>query len=534
MTELHLLAGNKLFDDYRAIFKKEIISEFNLYIDKLISSINPETKILFLSCFHRNTYTSSIFEKIEQLFIFKKFKNDFPNAIFYIYDQEIHQILQDKKYDKKIILRNKLNFNFLKKLRFITFLIFQKLFYFLLPDNKVVNSRNKIFLEIFENGNNDSDIGSHYYPNLSENINTSDGDSISFIIGLIQFNNPSHFFKLKNKITNSKFNCIFPDKEYGATTFFEYLNLCNRAYKSCLNAPFFLGYQTRKIIQAAILTEKFSRGSFNAFVRYMHFKRSNFYDQDSTLVVWNENHGFDKAASLALKDRKIKFKLVGHQGFPPSFEKNCDHASSIDVRNHLTPKKVFQMVVNKNFNGISYLQAPAFRFYKLYEEKEAESKDTSILIALPLTSDYLVIERLVDLSKRLKKNGFKIHFKLHPFQQSNHKSLVKKEFDVISSQDEYNKVLSSSLLLISSGLTNMYYESFFYGTSCINFIDSHHKSGHLLSGSGHYHETNDVNLIINKAKSASRISNDVIENYTNFFLKPNSDNIQNFLKRIRD
>ena len=123
--------------------------------------------------------------------------------------------------------------------------------------------------------------------------------------------------------------------------------------------------------------------------------------------------------------------------------------------------------------------------------------------------------------------------KIHPLQSKVHVKIIRDNCNVIEDISEFYDFIKSSSVFISSGLTNMYYESFFLGRNSINLSGNGINSYKFLMDTGFFHETGSFEKIKSIADLKQTIPEKIIRKYLGFFIEPNSDNIQSFLRDIK-
>ena len=248
--------------------------------------------------------------------------------------------------------------------------------------------------------------------------------------------------------------------------------------------------------------------------------------------MWHENHGLDKATCLANSFREEKINILGHQGFPPSSEKNCDRPSKIEIEKNLAPKRVYKLILSENNPYQEEMKAPAFRFHRIFGNFNKIDYGNSVAIAFPLTSKKETIEEIIKINNQFQDNSYDVKVKIHPLQSKEHVKIIKNNCNIIEDISEFYDFIRSSSVFISSGLTNMYYESFFLGRNSINLSGNGMNSYKFLMDTGFFHETSSFEEIKSIADLNQTVPEEIIRKHLGFFIEPNSDNIQSFLKDI--
>ena len=329
----------KFFSDCLQRNNLEFIQFINDYIDNLINISTSEETPLFLSTFHRNTFTSSLILELEQLFVISKISAKSSHNKFFTDSIDVFNILNERKYN--VIFTGRPRKKFFQRFRFVLFHLIQKILTKTFIKNSTsAGEKGDVIFEVFENCKDNAPIGSHYYPQL---LNSKfKATKIKFLVSLLDFNATTKLFTLRKKIKDSKIPIIITDFKYSFNSVWDFWGVINEYIRNMHKAPKFCGFETKILLKNKLNLEKFSRSSFNAFLRFNHIKKSNEYD-NSALVVWNENHSLDKAACLGNSLRKNKIKIVGYQGFSPSVEKNYEHPTRTDLEKNIAPYEVYKI-----------------------------------------------------------------------------------------------------------------------------------------------------------------------------------------------
>ena len=139
---------------------------------------------------------------------------------------------------------------------------------------------------------------------------------------------------------------------------------------------------------------------------------------------------------------------------------------------------------------------------------------------------------MLALNDFLCKQGYKVFSKIHPLENEINSDRIKQRTNAIGNIIDFYKLISSSTLLISSGLTNMYFESFCLGRYSINYREGTAINKHFLNESNFYKETYSFAEIKKIADAKITVPKDIIQEYLGLFIEPNFDNIQKFLSDI--
>ena len=133
-------------------------------------------------------------------------------------------------------------------------------------------------------------------------------------------------------------------------------------------------------------------------------------------------------------------------------------------------------------------KGPAFRFEKLFKKKNYQKPRKTMYCISPLGTNNKIIDDLLTLNDFLCKKGYKVFSKIHPLENEINSDRIKQRTNAIGNIIDFYKLISSSTLLISSGLTNMYFESFCLGRYSINYRKAAINK-HFLNESNFYKET---------------------------------------------
>tara|TARA_X000000950_G_scaffold215103_1_gene258872 strand:+ start:25964 stop:27535 length:1572 start_codon:yes stop_codon:yes gene_type:complete len=506
---------------------KKIVDLFNNYINELYSLNNLNDLSLISSLTQRNTFTSKLFPYIERIFVLNQLKLLGRHDVKHIQSTEL--------------LKQKITFSL--KLKFYFFLIFWSIAKNFLPKNNELNKyKNDLFLEIFENGSKGSDLGSHYYPNLSEKIAFSQ-NKICYLINALNINSFGDVIRLRKKIVRSNFDYIFYDVELKFRDICKYFKDCEDASKNYVNIPNFLGINMRPIFTRILEEEKYSRTNLFAHFKYRKFLDDDAYSQQSTILLWNENHAYDRALCLANKRRQKKLNLVGHAGYIESKEKNCLTITRYERVNGVVPNKVFKLFKTKD--DIKSYQAPAFRYDTFFNDIELTEPKENVVIAFPLAKYQMNLMKLIETAQKLKDLNINFEYKFHPLQTYEQKKLIKQLLSQAPSNEKLASLLAKSKILISSGLSGVYLDAFFFLTPSINLTVNKNIDNNIFVNPALFTRKDQRNFeqfyfIADKFSTVKKlvdnppiISFESKNNLKNAFINPDSSNIMAFFNDVK-
>lgn len=511
---------NQLSEEY----SKQIVESFNKYIDEIYSLNELDDLSLLSSVTQRNTFTSKLFPYINKIFVLNKLRT-----------------LENKESIDIQILKST-NIFFLK-IKFYFYILFWTLVTKIFPKKeKIKKYKNNLFIEIFENGDDKKELGTHYYPSLYKKL-FPETNNICFLINALNINSINGAYRLRKKLLNSNFDYIFYDAELDIGALNQYFNDCNQIKQSFINIPNFQGFDMKQVFKKILEEEKFSRTNLLANFKYHKFLKDEHYHKKSTILLWNENHSFDRALCLANKKRREKLNLVGHAGYIDSKEKNCLTITNHEKTHQITPKNIFKLV--KAESEVEYGHAPAFRYDSFFREEKLTKFKENITIAFPLPKNKLNIYRLVKIGQQLKELNIKFDYNFHPLLPLNYKKFIKKNLKQAPSNKKLENLLYRSKILISSGLSGVYLDAFFCGTPSINVTTNKNIDNALFlqpkefmhvnqrEFNQYYFVLDDFSKIKQLIDSPPIISMTQIKTLRKAFIKPTPSNIIGFFNDIK-
>lgn len=513
---------DKNFNQLSEEYSKQIVESFNQYITKLCSINNLDDISLISSVTQRNTYTSKLFPYIEKIYI-------------------LHKLGLTSEASNKHLYKNETTL--LKRVRFYFFTLFWVIVKNFLPKQKSKEQYdNELFLEIFENDDISKELGSHYYPNLIESLPLKQ-KKICFLINTLNINSLAGIIRLRKKLKRCHVDYILYDAELTLSDVHKYFKDCELTLNNFTNVPDFLGVDMKIILKKILKTEKYSRTNLFAYFKYRKFLSDNKYHKKSSLLLWNENHSFDRALCLANKRRRTKLNLVGHAGYIDSKEKNCLTVTEIEKNNQSVPKKVFTLC--KKNNDYESGHAPAFRYHSFFVKNKLKDAKENISIAFPLPKDDGSINRLLVLAQKLIQSGHKLNYRFHPIQAPVHKELIERTLKQPPSNEIISDFMKKSKILISSGLSGIYLDAFFCQTPSINLTSNMNIDNDIFANPGDftnedfreftqfYHISNDYEVIKKLVDNPPIITINDINYLRNAFIKPSPSNIMKFFEDIK-
>lgn len=517
------MKGYNSYTHLKNKYKQDTLNKFNKYIDS-IYELNNLSGVSFLSnILIRNTFVSKIFPIIE--------------------DINIRRISEKLKSEGKSVLplpsTRSIKTNMGAKMKFFLFLALQ-LFVNLLCQTRSKQSYNKsIFLEIFDGGD-PGELAKHYYPNLYKKLKVSLRNEIGYFINSYQINSPLNFINLIQKIKTADFASIFYDLEIKANHIKQYFKDSSKISSEFRNIPDFLGVDMRSYVKDVLESEIYSRTNFYAICKFYIFREDEKFKDGSVLVLWNENHAYDRAICLANSLRKVKIKLIGLQGFVEIPSKNCFNLSSYEKNNNLAPDRIYK--VCKKVVDTDSFHAPAFRHENFFDNQLAEKLGHKILVAFPLPPDDKAILNLVKIGESLISHGYQITYKMHPLQNKDHIRLIE---DRLKTFRKFNKD-EDIKVLITSGYSGIALDYFFKGIPIVNFSEnitnfdnnvlrdaSEYLKVQNNKGNDYYCETADPERVIDFINKLKPVSSTDIILLQRLFIKPDSVNIEEFFEDIK-
>ncbi|MBL6693296.1 MAG: hypothetical protein ISP94_00320 [SAR86 cluster bacterium] len=484
------------------------IIDFNKLLDMLLKQNKGLREWFFLPTFHKNTNTSTLFKPF-----LEKYKH-----------------IDNERYCSK-----QFNFKFFSSVKYIGKIIFfyigMSLFFLavkLLPRNKMKGG-NKVYFEVFEDGGN-MPIGYHNYPALINQDRVSLKPKISFLVNLLNIFSLRQILNIRLKTKKTKFHILFPEREMKFSDIFEFHCNINLLKSNLPSKLIFNDLNFKDLITNSLNKNMVSRSAFFGFLRKKYFDKHKKYFSETKLLLWNENHVYDRACCIAMNSEISN--VYGMQSFAPSYFKNCDTPSDIDVENSLCPKKIYRVFNTKQSNKIIYKKMPAFRLKEYFSSERKFKKENFVFFALPLLNPD--DERYTDLAllaKDLKEAGFNISVKFHPLQDESHKKLFlsfTNEINIVSSLTTH---LKHAKIVISTGLSTVYYESFFFGTVSVNFSNPSFKIDVDLP-EGAFFQTTSFKTILSIIDKKRDIHEKTIEEYLSQFINPSDENIKDFLNEV--
>lgn len=524
-----------LFKEKKILLSSKFLEYFNIYLEHLYESNNFSKEALLLPTLYTNTYVSSIFHDLKDLYTLKHLINEglkldkIITSNYYLCDA-----IKSDKFFQNINVEYKKNHYLskaIKVVKYFFFLFFVYIYSKFLPKNHLSLKKGKlIFLEIFlsKRPKNINDCISHYYPNILQNLSKDERDQIVLFPSFYNINSMSVVKTFAKVIKESKMNSYFSESHISIKKLFGPYIAAKKSVKDFKNIPTFLNMNLDGLLIDASNNSIYTRSSFYTFLRFSDLNNNKFTNNHK-FICWNENHGPDRAINLAF-DKKDSPEVVGHQGLMPSFLKNSYIPKNYEIKRNLWPNEVHTLFkLNISIPDINFKQAPAFRYADFFHRIKNYKKRNQIFIGLNLNDSEAMelLSLVIHLQKKIKG---KFIIRPHPLTLKSTLEYISKKLSfAVISEGDYKKDLAESRIFLSHGDTSLYLQSFFGGTVAINSSLDYIDDSFLLNNTPYYKHTNCVEDISKINDSPIIIDDEVIDLYLNKFKEPTLMNIKSFL-----
>ena len=528
---------NPVFLNKKSSISLAFLDEFNLFLEELYSSNKLSNEALLLSALYSNTYVSSIYNDLKNLYTLRQLVFDgheFKKII--TSNNYMYKALKSDEHfnDIDIIITKKNSFSgVIRSIRYFLFLCFVYLYSKFLPKkHKYFSNRKKlIFLEVFFSKKPKNIISaiSHYYPNVFEKLTSDELDQIVLLPSFYNVNKVNIVRGFSNAIKESKTNSYFCESQISINNILTPYFMAKKSITDIKNIPKFIGINISELLLDACNKSILTRSSFYTYLRYFDLKNNKKFTSNHKIICWNENHGLDRAVNLAFGSKE-KPLVVGHQGLIPSKLKNSLIPRDYELKRSLWPDEMQTLFHStSDIKHIDFKQAPAFRYYDFFDNVDVYKKRKQIFIGLNL-NDFETFKLLDIVIKLHKVVEDKIIIRPHPLTLKSTLNYIYNELPfALVSNGNFKKDLAESQIFISHGDTSLYLQSFFVGTMSINTSVDCVDNTFLLYNTPYYKHTNCVKDIAQIYNSSITIDERIINSYKNKFKEPTLRNIKSFL-----
>lgn len=426
--------GSLSIEDSKRItsIQTEVRSEYNDFVETLITSnkISELQWLLQITC--RNTYASLIYDSMCRLRFLESVLQD---------GRKITQIKIDNPSLKDPIIELLDNYNICSDIDLVkinrnksfqlTRNIFKNLYVCLcqwVGSNLFkVNNKPKgtvYFLDSFllsKSFDQNNNLNDRYYPGLIDNLPNHMKVKVWHLMTLSGLKYPWEWIKILHQVSKSKNNIIL--KEHWLN-FKDYLFAIWRSIflaKSIKTIPNWRNLNISKLVIDEIKNDQGSSSITQGILMYLFFKRLK-KEQVKILGVinWFENQVIDRGLYLGMNKFFPQVYIKGYLGFIPEDYYVGIFPTEYEKKFQLLPDEL--LVVGDVYIGnikqycpkLKVNSAPAFRFKYVFEFKQdSSSAKNIILLALPMKIEE--IKHIFNVVSKVKLDRkYRLIVKLHP------------------------------------------------------------------------------------------------------------------------